>query len=174
MAIYLYTGEGAGKTTNALGLALRSLGHKHKVIIIQFLKWWKNTGEYKFQKIKGISKYYKIYQFGRKGWHGFKNLTKQDKELAQKALDFALEITKKEKPNFLILDEINLAAYLKLIDTKRVIETIKKIKKMKKDIDIILIGRYAPKDLIDFSDFANEISIIKMPKKIKAKRGIQY
>jgi len=39
MSIYLYTGEGAGKTTNALGLALRSLGHKHKVIIIQFLKW---------------------------------------------------------------------------------------------------------------------------------------
>ena len=48
--IYLYTGEGAGKTTNALGLALRCLGHGYKVVIIQFLKWWKKTGEYKFRK----------------------------------------------------------------------------------------------------------------------------
>jgi len=44
--IYLYTGSGGGKTTNALGLALRSVGHGHKVVIIQFMKWWKNTGEY--------------------------------------------------------------------------------------------------------------------------------
>ena len=92
MAVYLYTGNGAGKTTNALGLALRSLGHNHKVIIIQFLKWWKNTGEYKFQK---QNKNYKVYQFGRKGWHGFKNLTEKDKELAHKALDFSKKIVKK-------------------------------------------------------------------------------
>jgi hypothetical protein len=57
--IYLYTGNGAGKTANALGLALRSVGHKRKVIIVQFLKWWKNTGEYKIQKI--LSPYYEIY-----------------------------------------------------------------------------------------------------------------
>jgi ATP:corrinoid adenosyltransferase len=49
--IYLYTGTGGGKTTNALGLALRSTGHKRKVVIIQFLKWWKNTGEYKIRRI---------------------------------------------------------------------------------------------------------------------------
>lgn len=48
--VYLYTGEGAGKTTSALGLALRCLGHDYKVVIIQFLKWWKNTGEYKFKR----------------------------------------------------------------------------------------------------------------------------
>ena len=81
MSIYLYTGEGAGKTTNALGLALRSVGHKHKVIIIQFLKWWKNTGEFKIAR--KLVPYYRIYQFGRRGWHGFKNLTEKDKELAQ-------------------------------------------------------------------------------------------
>jgi len=174
MAIYLYTGNGAGKTTNTLGLALRSLGHKHKVIIIQFLKWWKNTGEYKLPKqFKQLSKYYKIYQFGRKGWHGFKNLTKEDKKLAHKALKFTEEITKKEKPDLLILDEINLAIYLKLITTEEVIKVLKKIKNMK-DINIALTGRNAPKELIKISDFANKISIIKMPKKITATKGIQY
>lgn len=174
MSIYLFTGEGAGKTTNALGLALRSLGHGHKVIVIQFLKWWKNTGEYKFQKFKEISKYYKIYQFGRQGWHGFKNLTKEDKLLVEKALQFSIEIVKKERPNLLILDEINLAIYLKLLDIKKVIKTLKQIQKIKKDIDIILTGRYAPKKLVMFSNFANEISVIKMPKKLVAKKGIQY
>jgi cob(I)alamin adenosyltransferase len=57
--IYLYTGEGAGKTVNALGLAFRCLGHGYKVVLIQFLKWWKNTGEYKFKKL--MSDKYEIY-----------------------------------------------------------------------------------------------------------------
>lgn len=171
MSIYLYTGEGAGKTTNALGLALRSLGHKHKVVIIQFLKWWKNTGEYKFQK---FNKNYKVYQFGRRGWKGFKNLTKEDKKLAEKALNFSLEITKKARPDLLILDEINLAAYLKLIDEKEIINTLKKIKKSNKKIDIVLTGRHAPQKLIDFSDAANKISVIKLPKRIITTKGINY
>ncbi len=172
MAIYLYTGKGAGKTTNALGLALRSVGHKHKVIIIQFLKWWKKTGEWKIAK--KLLPYYKIYQFGRKGWHGFKNLTKKDKNLAEKAIVFMEKIVKKEKPDLLILDEINLALYLKLIDEKEVIDKIKRMQKLNKKMDIVLTGRHASKKLIDFSDFANKISIIKMPKKLVAKKGIQY
>ena len=175
MAVYLYAGEGGGKTTNALGLSLRSLGHKHKVVIIQFLKWWKNTGEYMLPKqFKQLANYYKIYQFGRKGWHGFKNLTEKDKKIAEKALNFAEEITKKIKPDLLVLDEINLALYLKLLNTNKVIEALKRMQKMKKNIDIILVGRYAPKELIDFSDFANKISVIKMPKKLFVKKGIQY
>jgi cob(I)alamin adenosyltransferase len=84
---YLYTGTGAGKTTNALGLALRSIGHKRKVIIIQFLKWWKNTGEYKIRHL--LAPYYEIHQFGRKGWIGLDNLDERDRRLAEKALNFA-------------------------------------------------------------------------------------
>lgn len=57
--IYLYTGTGAGKTTNALGLALRSIGHKRKVVIIQFLKWQKNIGEYKIRNL--LTPCYEIY-----------------------------------------------------------------------------------------------------------------
>ncbi|MCL6500511.1 MAG: cob(I)yrinic acid a,c-diamide adenosyltransferase [Candidatus Pacearchaeota archaeon] len=174
MSIYLYTGEGGGKTTNALGLALRSLGHGHKVVIIQFLKWWKNTGEYKFQKFKGISNYYKIYQFGRKGWHGFKKLTKKDRELTENALNFAQEIVKKEKPKLLILDEINLVVYLKLLDEEQVINTIKQIQKSNKRMDIVLTGRHATKGLVNLSDYVNKISMIKMPKKLESKKGIQY
>lgn len=100
--IYLYTGTGAGKTANALGLTLRSIGHKHKVIMVQFLKWWKNTGEYKVQK--QLAPYYEIYQFGRKGWGGLSNLGDEDRELAKKALKFAEQIVNQKKPHLLILE----------------------------------------------------------------------
>jgi cob(I)alamin adenosyltransferase len=184
--IYLYTGTGAGKTTNALGLALRSVGHKRKVIIIQFLKWWKNIGEYKIRK--KLSPYYKIYQFGRPAWLKFKDKEKKiikaggkkfvvrslkeiDKRLAEEAFEFAKEITKREKPNLLILDEINLVLYWKLLDLKKV---IKFLDNLPKKTNVVLTGRYAPKELIKKAHFVNEIKLIKMPKKFVTEKGIQY
>lgn len=166
--VYLYTGTGAGKTTNALGLALRSVGHGHKVVIIQFLKWWKKTGEYKIRKILPN---YEIYQFGRKDWIGLKNLTDEDRKLAAKGLEFAKKIIKKKKPHLLVLDEINLALYCKLLDVDDVIKFLKKIPKK---TDVVLTGRYAPKKLIQHTDFVNEIVDIKHPKKLIATKGIQY
>src|SRR4030042_109148 len=93
--VYLYTGTGAGKTANALGLALRSVGHKHRVIIVQFLKWWKNTGEYQIRDM--LAPYYEIYQFGRKGWIGLGSLGDEDKKLAHKALEFAGKTAREKK-----------------------------------------------------------------------------
>ncbi|MEM2118141.1 MAG: cob(I)yrinic acid a,c-diamide adenosyltransferase [Candidatus Bathyarchaeia archaeon] len=167
--IYLYTGTGAGKTTNALGLALRSIGHKHKVVIIQFLKWWKNTGEYKIQKM--LAPYYEIYQFGRKGWHGLDNLNERDKKLAYKALRFTEKILKEKKPHLLVLDEINLALYCKLLDVN---DVLKLLDKVPKKTDVVLTGRFAPKELIDRADFVNEIVDVKHLKELVATKGIQY
>jgi len=167
--IYLYMGTGAGKTTNALGLALRSIGHKRKVIIIQFLKWWKNTGEYKIQKM--LAPYYEIYQFGRKGWQGLSNLDERDKKLAQKALKFAEKIVKEKRPHLLVLDEINLALHCGLLDIK---EVLKFLDKVPKKTDIVLTGRHAPKELIDRAEFVNEIVDIKAPKELVTTKGIQY
>jgi cob(I)alamin adenosyltransferase len=184
--IYLYTGTGAGKTTNALGLALRSVGHKRKVIIIQFLKWWKNIGEYKIRK--KLSPYYEIYQFGRPAWLKIKDgekkiikaggkkfvvksLTEIDKKLAEEAFKFAKKITKRKKPNLLILDEINLVLHWKLLDLK---EVIKFLDSLPKKTNVVLTGRYAPKELIKKANFVNEIKLIKMPKKFVTEKGIQY
>jgi len=166
--VYVYTGEGAGKTTNALGLALRCLGHGYKVVIIQFLKWWKNTGEYKFRK--KMPKNYEIFQFGRKGWIGLKNLTEKDKILSRKALNLARKKTK-EKPRLLVLDEINLALYCKLIGVKEVIEFLKTVPK---ETSVVLTGRHAPREIVDFADFVNEIIDIKHPDEIPTVKGIQY
>lgn len=184
--IYVYTGEGAGKTTNALGLALRCFGHRKKVVIVQFLKWWKNIGEYKARD--KLKPYYEIYQFGRPVWlnvrgrkkktvivNGMKfeveNLTELDKKLCEKALEFAEKIVRKKKVHLLVLDEINLAMHLDLIGTKKVIKFLKKIPER---THVVLTGRYAPKEIYKVADFVNEINVIKMPKKLKSVKGIQY
>lgn len=167
--VYLYTGTGAGKTANALGLSLRSVGHKRKVVIIQFLKWWKNTGEYKIRNT--LAPYYEIYQFGRKGWHGLRNLNVEDKKLAQKALEFAEKIVREKKPDLLVLDEVNLALHCKLLDVKEVLAFLDKIPKK---TDVVLTGRYAPKELVDRAEFVNEVIDVKYPKGTVTTRGIQY
>ena len=166
--VYLYTGNGAGKTANALGLALRCVGHKQKVVIIQFMKWWKNTGEYKIRK--RLCPYYEIYQFGRKGWIGLKNLNEKDKKLAEKGLKFAEKMLKK-KPDLLVLDEINLALYCRLLDVK---EVLKLLEKIPKKTTVVITGRNAPKELIKRVEFVNEIKDLKHPKKIPTTEGIQY
>jgi len=166
---YLYTGTGGGKTTNALGLALRSVGHGHKVVIIQFMKWWKNTGEYKIRK--KLEPYYEIYQFGRKGWIGLSNLEEEDKTLAKRGLEFAKKIVKERKPHLLVLDEINLVVHCKLLDSSEVLDLLDNIPKK---TDVVLTGRHAPKELMDRADFVNEVRDIKHPKEIPTTKGIQY
>ncbi len=167
--VYLYTGTGAGKTTNILGLALRAVGHRQKVVIIQFLKWWKNTGEYKIRN--RLKPYYEIHLFGRKGWKGLKSLGEKDRQLAEKGLEFARKVVKEKKPRLLGLDELNLALYCKLLDVK---DVIKFLDNLPKSTDVVITGRHAPRELIKRADFVNEIKAVKMPKKLKSRAGIQY
>lgn len=167
--IYLYTGTGAGKTANALGLALRTVGHKRKVVIIQFLKWWKNTGEYQIKNL--LAPYYEIYQFGRRGWIGLGNLDEEDKKLAHKGLEFAERIVREKKPHLLVLDEINLALYCQLLEVS---EVLKLLDAISQSTDVVMTGRYAPKELIERADFVNEIRDVKSPREMVTTKGIQY
>ncbi len=167
--VYLYTGIGGGKTTNALGLALRSVGHNHKVVIIQFMKWWRNTGEYKIRK--RLQPYYEIHQFGRKGWIGLANLGEEDKKLAKKGLEFAKKVVSEKKPHLLVLDEINLAIHCRLLELTKVLEFLNTLPEK---TDVVLTGRYAPKELVERADFVNEVIDIKHPEEIPTTRGIQY
>lgn len=167
--IFLYTGTGAGKTTTALGLALRSIGHKFKVIIIQFMKGRKNIGEFLVRD--KLSPYYKIYQFGRSEWIDLKNPSEEDRRLAYEGLKFAEEIMSREKPFLLILDEINLAAAIGLIDVK---DILKLLDKVPKETHVILTGRYAPPELINRADVVNLIVEVKYPKELISIRGINY
>ena len=170
--IYLYTGTGAGKTTNALGLALRSLGHGHKVVIIQFMKGRKDIGEIKVKEklCREYRDLYEIYQFGREEFIDLNNPSKEDRDLAEKGLKM-VEEKLKEKPNLLILDEINLACAIGLLDVKKVVSLLKSIPE---ETDVVLTGRYAPLELAKIADFINEVLPTKMPSKMEARKGINY
>jgi len=167
--IYLYTGTGGGKTVNALGLALRSVGHERKVVIIQFLKWWKNTGEYKIRDM--LQPYYEIYLFGREGWIGLDNLGEEDRRLTREGLEFAKKVVEEKKPHLLVLDEINLALHCKMLEVEEVLEFLDSIPE---ETDVVLTGRYAPKELVDRADFVIEVKDLKHPNEMVTTEGIQY
>ncbi|MCW4010970.1 MAG: cob(I)yrinic acid a,c-diamide adenosyltransferase [Candidatus Bathyarchaeota archaeon] len=181
--IYLYTGTGGGKTANALGLALRMVGHGKKVVVIQFCKWRKDTGEHLIAK--RLSDLYEIYQFGREAWIGEKSgtaefggekfkveaVTDRDRELAEAGLAFAAEVMQEKKPDLLVLDEVNLAAHWGLLNTGCVLELLSKVPA---ETTVVLTGRYAPKTLIDRADFVNVVQEVKMPQRFRLTKGIQY
>jgi cob(I)alamin adenosyltransferase len=181
--VYLYYGTGGGKTANALGLALRTVGHKKKVVIIQFLKWKKDIGEYLVRE--KLKPYYEIYQFGREAWLGEEEKTAEfggekfnvqcaknnDKELARKALDFAEVVLKQKKPHLLVLDEINLATQWKLLEVK---DVLKLLEKVPEETTVVMTGRLVPQELINRADFVNVVQEVKMPKRFKLTEGIQY
>lgn len=167
--VYLWTGTGAGKTTSALGVALRSVGWGKKVVIIEFMKG-QESGELKVKDKLGDS--YEVYQFGRKEFVDLKNPAEEDKKLAEEGLAFAEKKLLETKPDLLILDEINIAASAGLIEKQKVLDLLDKAG----ETIVYLTGRYAPEEFIDRADFATEIRQIKHPADngIPARKGIEY
>lgn len=163
--IHLITGDGGGKTTSAFGIALRSLGQNKKVVIVQFMKGRKDIGEY-----KAIKKFRKciIKQFGTKEFIDLKNPSQKDIELANKGLEFAHK-SLKFNPFLIVLDEINLACAVNLVKVNDVIEFLKKCRCF-----VVLTGRKAPKELIDFCDIVTVVNDIKSNRKNKTAKGIEY
>ena len=174
--VYLWTGPGAGKTTSALGVALRAVGQGKRVVIVQFMKGRKDIGEYKIaRKLRPL---YKIKQFGRPVFLDPTGLHAQkpkpiDYELARKGLDWARKILVDEKPYLLVLDEINLAAAWGLVDKAKVLALLDKAPP---ECTIYLTGRLAPKEFIARADYVNEVRMIKQPveKVIPARKGIEF
>ena len=169
--IHLYTGDGSGKTTAALGVALRSAGHKRKVIVVQFMKGRKNIGEYKI--MERLKPEYEIHQFGREEWVDIEKPSEDDKNLAAKGIEFLRKITERMEniPDLLIIDEINLAAAIGLVRIDEVLDILCLIPK---SVHVYLTGRNAPKEFIDIADYVTELNNIKHPQKIECTEGIEY
>lgn len=166
--IQVYTGCGKGKTTAALGLALRAAGAGLKVFIGQFIKGGYYSELAALRKIKNI----KIEQFG-KGCFIRKKPNKKDVELAREALRKVKKIISKGIYDAIILDEINNALGLGLLELKDVIGLIKDTPRK---TELILTGRYAHPDILKLADLVSEIKEVKhyFSKGMKARRGIEY
>lgn len=166
----VYTGDGKGKTTAALGLALRAIGHGYKVLVVQFLKGKKDYGEIlASKKIKNLE----IYQFGREEEVNLMKPEKIDIELARKGFDFAMEKIFSGEYDVVILDEINLAITFSLIPLHEVLNLIAK---KPKSVELVLTGRFCPKKIIDVADLVSEVKEIKHPyrKGILSRKGIGW
>ncbi len=161
--IQVYTGNGKGKTTAAIGLGMRAIGAGQKVLLIQFLKDGQSS------ELKSIKFDFKT--FGQKGFINKDNLNKRDFNLAEQGFSFFKKELKKKKYDLIILDEINHIFNFKLIEIDDLINLIKDEKKT----EIILTGRNAPKKIIQIADLVTEMKEVKHYfKKIKARRGIEY
>ncbi|MFQ6010870.1 MAG: cob(I)yrinic acid a,c-diamide adenosyltransferase [Nitrososphaerales archaeon] len=167
--IIVNTGDGKGKTSAALGVALRALGHDFSVSIVQFIKSKWRPGEV---RIAPLLKNYEIERTGE----GFTWLSKdleRDKAKAQKGWDLAKEKLSSDKYELLILDEITYAINYHFIELQDVLEALKNKPEM---LHVIITGRNAPKEMIDIADLVTEMRLVKHPYKdgIVAQRGIEF
>ncbi len=171
--VVVITGHGKGKTTSAMGMALRAVGHGLKVSIVQFMKGDLYTGEW--DAVKLLKDHIELTATG-KGFCGIEGNPYPHSEHRQNAQD-ALTIVK-EKINsrqfdILILDEINNALQLKLIDYDQVMEIISM---RPEQMHLILTGRDAHPDVISLADTVSEVREIKhaYQKKIEPQPGIDF
>jgi cob(I)alamin adenosyltransferase len=172
--VLVNTGTGKGKTTAALGTALRAAGHGKKVLILQFIKGSWKTGELKI--MKRLKPEIDMIQLG-KGFidieDGRLKITRKDRDNAVRSFRLAREKIISGCYDLVILDElINLIAY-GMIDTE---EVIKLIEDRPVGMDLVLTGRGAPDELINIADTVTDMQEVKhaYSKGIKAKKGIEY
>jgi len=171
--IIVYTGKGKGKTTAALGIALRAVGHGYKVGMVQFIK-----GEWFYGELtssKRLEPEFELIAAGR----GFVGIIDDDHPIEdhQKAAKNAIEVAKQKIASgiydIMIPDEINYAAKLNLISQEDILDII--AAKPEKS-SLVLTGNYVPQAVMDVADLVTEMKEIKHPyqKGIKAKKGIDF
>jgi cob(I)alamin adenosyltransferase len=166
--VIVNTGNGKGKSTAALGLAMRALGNGMKVVMVQFIKGAWKVGEYESARKLG----FEIRPMGE----GFTWVTKdreRDMKVAREAWDFAKERILAGADDMVILDEINYAIDYGYVDLPEVLDTLQT---RPKDVHVVLTGRKARPELIERADLATEMVELKHPYKkgIKAQRGIEF
>jgi cob(I)alamin adenosyltransferase len=171
--VIVYTGKGKGKTTAALGMALRAVGYDHKVCMIQFIKGSWHYGE--MTSSKRLEPEFELTAIG-KGFVGIiddKSPIEDHKKIADEALHVARNKINSKIYNIVILDEINYAINLGLINLEDVLEIILN---KPDDVSVVLTGNYAKEEIIEKADLVTEMKEIKHPFKsgIKAKKGIDF
>ena len=169
--IMVFTGNGKGKTTAALGAAFRALGHNFKVVMVQFIK-----GNWKYGELEAAKKFdnFLIVPMGR----GFLNLDAEvpdpaDCALAEEIWDICDEKIMSDEFDVVICDEVIYALSYGVLPVAKVLETLARKPEW---VNVILTGRGAPKELIEVADLVTEMREIKHPRQqwIKAQRGIEF
>jgi len=169
--VQILTGDGKGKTSAALGIVIRALGHGLRVCIISFMK----GGDYPYGERVILSQLpnVSIKSFGSQGLVNPEDIKPEEKEQARQALAAAREAILSGQYDLVVLDEVNLAAAWKLVELD---EVVRLIKDKPQSVGLVLTGRQADTKLIQMADMVTEMLKIKHPYDagIKAQKGIDY
>lgn len=165
--LQVYTGNGKGKTTAALGISLRAVCADKKVFFGQFIKGM----DYSELRAVELLPNFTIQQFGRDCFI-FNEPNQEDIDIAKEGLKKMGEILAGGQYDLVVLDEINVALYFKLFSVE---EVIKVLNNRAGHVEVICTGRYAPKELIDLADLVTEMKEIKhyYTKGVEARIGIE-
>ena len=173
--IQVYTGNGKGKTTASLGLAMRALGRGWRVLIVMFTKGGNDYGELiSFSQLcPDLKDKVKIVQAGLDRIVYSTNISEADKKQIQKGWQIAKEAIKNDEYQLIILDEANIAIDLNLIDLQEMLEVLKN---KPEEMEIVLTGRNAKQEIIDIAHLVSEIIPVKhyWDKGVQARKGIEF
>lgn len=169
----VYTGGGKGKTTAALGMALRACGYGRRICMIQFIKGSWHYGER--DSIKMLGSYFELVVAGG-GFVGIIDDTsprEEHEKIAREAVRISAEKISSGKYDLVILDEINYAIDLGLVEVDEIVEIIRT---KPRELDLVLTGNHARDEIIEMADLVTEMKEIKHPYRrgIKAKKGIDF
>ena len=169
--IQVYTGNGKGKTTCALGLALRAVGQGFQVYMIQFMKG-RETGEARAAATR-LAPEMTLRSYGRPGLVNLRAPAPEDLALIQQAWELAREVIQAGQHDLVILDEINLALTFNLLPPAEVFQVLKDRPPW---VEMVLTGRQAPAELVDLADLVTEMRPVKhyYEAGVKARRGIEW
>lgn len=168
--LMVHTGKGKGKTTAALGLAFRALGHNMPVCVIQFIKGVGNYGELKAaERFKDLIEFHIVGQ----GFTWESDDLDKDRQAAVNGWQLTKSRIQEGRHRILILDEFTYALNYGMVDEAEAMETLRN---KPRDLHIIVTGRDAPQKLIELADLVTEMGEIKHPfnSGIKAQKGIEW
>lgn len=168
--VHVITGPGKGKTTAAFGLAMRAAGHGLKVCVIQFMKTGETTGEVMAAKgVRGIE----VQQFGTGKFVDLRKPSAEDRRLAREALQYARAKLESGDCQMVVLDEVSTAVSYGLISKSDVLEAMKS---RREGVEVVLTGRDAPLEIIEYADYVSVIDSWKHPfdEGVSARKGIEW
>ena len=168
--LMVFTGNGKGKTTAALGMALRAAGHNMRVLILQFIK-----GAWPYGELEALERFenVRIIPLGT-GFTWKKESLDEDRELARAGWERAVAEIGSGELDMVVLDELNIVLSYGLLPLQ---EVLRGLENRPPELHIVVTGRSAPKELIDLADLVTEMQPLKHPyhhQGIKAQKGVEF
>ncbi|MHC1680390.1 MAG: cob(I)yrinic acid a,c-diamide adenosyltransferase [Methanomassiliicoccales archaeon] len=164
--VHVYTGDGKGKTTAALGMCARAIGHGYRALIVQFMKTAGTYGE-NFLTLPGLE----VVASGHDCLVFSKEITQADRDKAAEGMRLASEALLSGNYRIVVLDEVSVAIKFGLVDVK---DVVRAIKGRHEGVEAVVTGRYAPQELLDIADYVSEMRSVKHPyqKGIISRKGV--